>query len=46
VIDFLVSYLLIDRIGIAVAVGVIILVFAVAHNAWRRIGPARKSAGE
>lgn len=45
-IDFLISYLLIDRIGIAVAIGVIVLVFAVAHSTWRRVAPVRKSSAE
>ena len=44
-IDLLVSYLLIERIGTAVAVGLVVIVFAVAHSAWRRIRPARKPSG-
>lgn len=44
--DFLITYLMIDRIGAAVAIGLVVLVFAVAHGAWRRVRPTRKPSSE
>lgn len=41
--DFLVNYLMIDRLGCAVALAVVALVFAKAKRSWQRARPAKKA---
>lgn len=41
--DFLVTYMMIDRLGCAIALAVVALMFARAKHVWQRSKPAKKT---